>query len=298
MEYQDEPPTGASGPDMGGLGYHKGEVRAYGGQWTTAPGPMVVPEWASKKVDAEAVWALERRAHPYNLNVRWGDLVEYTSQEIEGHIARKKRPAIESVVGLFWAPGDDGADWRWRRDVSTWTLPVLLGVLGYEYTLKELYNIWRFLPLIVQPQVRGQRSAEKNNQRLQAYNTLKEETQNFLEACGPPLKPTNQQEWKLPYREMGAYLAASSFTHTPPSIMDLPPAAVRDSKQHMIERAVCDQRITLPLAALREVDAVYAKLLPQLTEEQWWVGKVTDPGKASGPGSSSPGRTTHRCLGP
>ncbi|CAK9050511.1 Carboxypeptidase T, partial [Durusdinium trenchii] len=93
MEYQDETPTGASGLDMGGsaasgsklamihamLGYHKGEVRAYGGQWTTAPGPMVVPEWASKKVDAEAVWALERRTHPYNLNVRWGDLVVYTS---------------------------------------------------------------------------------------------------------------------------------------------------------------------------------------------------------------------------
>ena len=74
---------------------------------------------------------------------------------------------------LFWAPGDDGADWHWRRDVSTWTLPVLLGALGYEYTLKELYNIWCFPPLIVQPQVRGQRNVEKNNQRLKTYTTLK-----------------------------------------------------------------------------------------------------------------------------
>ena len=137
---------------------------------------------------------------------------------------------------------------------------------------------------------------EKNNQRLKTYSTLKEETQNFLEACGLPLKPSTQAEWKLLYREMGAFMAASSFiTHTPPCIMELPPAAVRDSKQHMIERAICDERITLPLAALKDVDAVYAKLLPQLgaasmveikvawrcTEEQWWVAKVTDPAKAA-----------------
>ena len=92
MEYQEEPSTGASCPDMAGtseaaststdplskeilelepgsgeakmamihamLGYHKGEVRAYGGQWTI--------DWASKKVDPQAVLALERRTHPYN----------------------------------------------------------------------------------------------------------------------------------------------------------------------------------------------------------------------------------------
>ena len=195
-----------------------------------------------------------------------------------------------------WSFLGPGHGWHWRRDVSTWTLPVLLGALGYEYTLRELYNIWCFMPLIVQTQVRGQKNVEKNNQRLKTYSTLKEETQNFLEACGLPLKPSTQAEWKLLYREMGAFMAASSFvTHTPPCIMELPPAAVRDSKQHMIERAICDERITLPLAALKDVDAVYAKLLPQLgaasmveikvawrcTEEQWWVAKVTDPAKAA-----------------
>ena len=211
-------------------------------------------------------------------------------------MVQRKRPPLDKVVGLFWAPGTDGDGWHWRRDVSTWTLPVLLGALGYEYTLRELYNIWCFMPLIVQTQVRGQKNVEKNNQRLKTYSTLKEETQNFLEACGLPLKPSTQAEWKLLYREMGAFMAASSFiTHTPPCIMELPPAAVRDSKQHMIERAICDERITLPLAALKDVDAVYAKLLPQLgaasmveikvawrcTEEQWWVAKVTDPAKAA-----------------
>ena len=95
---------------------------------------------------------------------------------------------------------------------------------------------------------------------------------------------------------MGVYLAASSFiTHTPPCIMELPPAAVWATKQRMIERAICDERITLPVSSLREVDVVYTKLLPQLesscmveikvawrcTEEQWWVAKVTDPAKAS-----------------
>ena len=331
MEYQEEPSTGASCPDMGGssaaaststdtitkeivnelepgsgeaklamihamLGYHKGEVRAYGGQWTIAPGPLTLPDWASKKVDSQAVLALERRTHPYNMKTRWGDLMEYTQEEIDIHVAQRKRPPVDKVVGLFWAPGTDGDGWHWRRDVSTWTLPVLLGALGYEYTLRELYNIWCFMPLIVQTQVRGQKNVEKNNQRLKTYSTLKEETQNFLEACGLPLKPSTQAEWKVLYREMGAFMAASSFiTHTPPCIMELPPAAVRDSKQHMIERAICDERITLPLAALKDVDAVYAKLLPQLgaasmveikvawrcTEEQWWVAKVTDPAKAA-----------------
>ena len=278
------------------LGYHKGEVRAYGGQWTIAPGPLTLPDWASKKVDSQAVLALERRTHPYNMKTRWGDLMEHTEEEIHIHVVQRKRPPIDKVVGLFWAPGTDGDGWHWRRDVSTWTLPVLLGALGYEHTLRELYNIWCFMPLIVQSQVRGQKNTEKNNQRLKTYSTLKEETQNFLEACGLPLKPSTQAEWKLLYREMGAFMAASSFiTHTPPCIMELPPAAVRDSKQHMIERAICDERITLPLAALKDVDAVYAKLLPQLgaasmveirvawrcTEEQWWVAKVTDPAKAA-----------------
>ena len=113
MEYQEEPSTGASCPDMAGssaadststdpitkeivselepgsgeaklamihamLGYHKGEVRAYGGQWTIAPGPLTLPDWASKKVDSQAVLALERRTHPYNMKTRWGDLMEYT----------------------------------------------------------------------------------------------------------------------------------------------------------------------------------------------------------------------------
>ena len=64
---------------------------------------------------------------------------------------------------------------------------------------------------------------------------------------------------------MGVYLAASSFiTHTPPCIMELPPAAVWATKQRMIERAICDERITLPVSSLREVDVVYTKLLPQL----------------------------------
>ena len=84
------------------LGYHKGEVRAYGGQWTVAPGPLVVPDWASKKVDIQATCALERHTHPHKMQTRWGDLVEYTEQEITGHIAQKG-PAIDKVVDFFWA---------------------------------------------------------------------------------------------------------------------------------------------------------------------------------------------------
>ena len=133
MEYQEEPSTGASCPDMAGssaadststdpitkeivselepgsgeaklamihamLGYHKGEVRAYGGQWT-----LTLPDWASKKVDSQAVLALERRTHPYNMKTRWGDLMEYTEEEIHIHVVQRKRPPIDKVVGLFWA---------------------------------------------------------------------------------------------------------------------------------------------------------------------------------------------------
>ena len=91
MEYPEVPSTGASRPDMGGssasgptsidpltkeivtelepgsgeaklamihamLGYHKGGVQAYGGQWTVAPGPMVFPDWASKTVATTGHW--------------------------------------------------------------------------------------------------------------------------------------------------------------------------------------------------------------------------------------------------
>ena len=89
-------------------------------------------------------------------------------------------------------------------------------------------------------------------------------------------------------------MAASSFiTHTPPCIMELPPAAVRDSKQHMIERAICDERITLPLAALKDVDAVYAKLLPQLGAASMVEIKVDRGAMVGGEGNRSGKSSSH-----
>lgn len=70
------------------------------------------------------------------------------------------------------------------------------------YTLKELYNIWCFLPLIVTTQHWGSKNKEKNALRLQRLGSVRSSL-------------SLQQEWKPLYREMGAYLAASSFiTHT------------------------------------------------------------------------------------
>ena len=48
--------------------------------------------------------------------------------------------------------------------------------------------------------------------------------------------------------------------------MEMPVAPVHDSKEAMRFRAICDERITIPLDALKQFPEVHAKLVGQLPQ--------------------------------
>ena len=71
----------------------------------------------------------------------------------------------------------------------------------------------------------------------------------------------------------------------------VPPAAIHDSKAHLRERAIRDERISLPLSAFKDLDTIYPKLRAQFgshnamvevkmnwrcTNEIWWSALITD----------------------
>ena len=49
------------------------------------------------------------------------------------------------------------------------------------------------------------------------------------------------------------------------------PAAIHDFKTHLRERAICDERISLPLSAFEELDTVYSKLAAQFGTQEAMV---------------------------
>ena len=109
-------------------------------------------------------------------------------------------------------------------------------------------------------------------------------------------KPSTQEEWRAVWKEVGTLLAAKHFiSHTPVPVMELPIAAVVDSKEHLRFRAMCDERISFPFEELRGFPDVYAKLEPYVAAdsfvevkvawrcntEQWWWAEV--PPSQAGP---------------
>ena len=104
--------------------------------------------------------------------------------------------------------------------------------------------------------------------------------------------PQTGPEWRLVYRAMGKVLAARAFlTDTPAEVMQLPVQDVADSKEQMILRAVCDERISVPLESLMQFAEVYKALMDRIggpgalaevkvnwrcNTKQWWVGAVPD----------------------
>ena len=61
---------------------------------------------------------------------------------------------------------------------------------------------------------------------------------------------------------MGKVLAARAFlTDTPAEVMQLPVQDVADSKEQMILRAVCDERISVPVESLQQFSEVYKALM-------------------------------------
>ena len=53
--------------------------------------------------------------------------------------------------------------------------------------------------------------------------------------------------------------------------MELPVAPISDSKEHMIYRAVCDERISIPLKDLAHIPQIYTELAGK-----FWMDSVVE----------------------
>ena len=74
-------------------------------------------------------------------------------------------------------------------------------------------------------------------------------------------RPQSSLEWRQCYRELGKFLAMKAFlTNTPQVVLEIPVATITDTREHMIMRAICDERISLPMDAFKEYPEVYEKI--------------------------------------
>ena len=102
--------------------------------------------------------------------------------------------------------------------------------------------------------------------------------------------PSTHDEWVALFKEMGKFMATKAFmTRTPTPVMELPIAPLHDSKEALRFRAICDERITLPLSAFAEQPAIHEALTKELpldamvdvkvnwrcNTEHWWAQEVT-----------------------
>ena len=107
------------------------------------------------------------------------------------------------------------------------------------------------MPLLVKPDRRGTGEGikQKKSSEMAAHKAKTAEIKSFLSSVGLRY-PQTQAEVKLLYKEMGIFMAASVFlARTPATVPDLPEQGIQDTKEQMRFRAVCDERITLPLEA-------------------------------------------------
>ena len=273
------------------LQYHKGEVRAWGGEWELRQGPLTAPAWA-KPAPTTEVLALELRTNP--LGTSFYTPRTYTEQVVLQQIADGKRPDLDKIIGFFWAPGTAVAsgtdDTHLVRRVQSWDLPSLITMLGQSWTFKEIYQAWCGMPLIIKPMRRGQGEGirQKKVAELAAHRQRTSEIKSFLSSVGLRF-PQSQHEIKLLYKEIGSFLAASVFlARTPAVVLDLPEQDIQDTKEQLRFRAVCDERITLPLDAFRQLPDVFQALSATLGAhsmvqvqvawrcncELWWVALV------------------------
>ena len=117
---------------------------------------------------------------------------------------------------------------------------------------------------VVQPPL-GHRS-QAARQRCSGIRQARKEASSFLAALGLD-KPAEKDEWRTVLREMGTFLATKVFlTNCPAPVMEMPVAPVHDSKEAMRFRAMCDERITIPLDALKQFPEVRSKLVGQLPQ--------------------------------
>ena len=114
-----------------------GEVRIFVGRWVRRPGPAHVPDWANNltKVNPEA---LEKGTHPRNHQAGGLPWARYSVEELNQQAKAGDRPYPEDLRSIFWAaPHDPDEDFHWARQISSWTLPGLLGMFGHSFTLRS-----------------------------------------------------------------------------------------------------------------------------------------------------------------
>eukprot|EP00435_Cladocopium_sp_Y103_P016515 s134_g4.t1 len=233
------------------LTFHTGEVRAWGGYWESRLGELKAPDWA-KACDFEEAMALEARTNPTGMATYAP--TTWTSSEILDQINAGRRPDMKKVVGYFWAPGPSVAAGtegprHFVRRVQSWDLPSMVTLLGNTWTFEQIYKVWNEMPLTVPAGRRGKGPGiqEKKKAELKEQNLKVQEVKSFLHSLGLR-HPKTQAEVKTLYRELGVFLAASTFlARTPTPVMDLPEAVIQDTKEHMRFRATCDERVTLGL---------------------------------------------------
>ncbi|CAE7665015.1 ppsC [Symbiodinium sp. CCMP2592] len=202
-------------------------------------------------------------------------LIALTLEEIEAQIAMGTRSSGPSMRRGMMAPTGKRKYRRFSR-------------FGHTYSARHLYAVWSHLPITIKAHKRGIRTNSTNLQRRDDRRALMKEAKEFVILHDLPV-PTTDQEWKQLYREMGSFFAAKVFINrTPQVVLDLPVADIHDSKAHMRLRAVCDERITLPLNAFRHFPEIYSSLSNSLGQEamveikmawrcnteQWWTARL------------------------
>ena len=251
---------------------------------------MEIPSWAQEAKPGQLA-QLEKCTRPYGPDGDFHEFCRFTEEELADQVRLGTRPAEDTIVKMFWAPGGEG--WRWHRGVTSWNFAALVQRLAHAATLKEIYGIWQQMPLAAQLPSRGQKNKEKMHAELRGFKSAIKEASSFCRELGiKSLRRLDADSFRQVCREMGKFLAAQTFlTHCPAIVMDLPPAAIHDSKAHLGERAICDERISLPLSAFKDLDTIYPKLRAQFgshnamvevkmnwrcTNEIWWSALVTD----------------------
>ena len=160
------------------------------------------------------------------------------------------------MVGGFWAPRDDVR--HWSRQTQTWSLPALFHVYGNSWTMREVYGIWMEMPLVVKSPKRGTGPTMKEH--LGNLKKIQDDVVHFLDANNLG-HPQSSLEWRQCYRELGKFVGMKAFlTNTPQVVLEIPVADITDAREHMIMRAICDERISLPMEAFKDYPEVYSKI--------------------------------------
>ena len=146
------------------------------------------------------------------------------------------------------------------------------------------------MPVTIQSHRRGQNAPNSETAlRLVKWKEIKQQADSFMKASGLDA-PSTHDEWVAIFKEMGKFMATKAFmTRTPTPVMELPIAPLHDSKEALRFRAICDERITLPLSAFAEHLAIHESLTKELpleamvdvkvnwrcNTEHWWAQEVT-----------------------